>query len=383
MFRCRFPGFGSRPRSAARAPSTRLRLEQLDAREVPAILFSSGAVDVEGTSQNDTATITLGLAPASADTQTINVTLVSRNAAGTEVGRESAWFYASTVTRVEFHGGAGDDVLSAPVFLRVFAFGDGGDDRMSGTGELLGGEGDDQLFAMGSNTLLDGGSGGDILFGSDYADILRGADGNDVLHGGRGLDTLWGGTGDDWMEGGAGADMMSGEDGIDTMYGGAGDDRLLGGIGSDRIYGEGGINVLRGGAGDDRMFGGAGDDRMFGEDGNDTMFGALGNDWLEGGFGSDLLVGDGWVPQAGDGNDVLLGGDGADTLYGTGGNDWLNPGLDADRDSMDGGPGADMYVRTGVIYRSDPSVHYDLDLVWVGDHEAWDHTIFGGFFEVG
>jgi Ca2+-binding RTX toxin-like protein len=330
MFRCRFPGFGSRPRSAAaRAPSARLRLEQLDAREVPAILFNSatGLLNVQGTSLNDTASINRGAPHFSLGANgleisfDISVTLVSTDAFGREANRESRLLNTSSVTRIEFHGGAGDDMLRGSPFLGVFAFGDGGNDQLYGAGNLSGGDGRDYLVATAGGSVLDGGAGDDILAGSD------------------------------------------------------GDDTLLGGTENDTLRGGAGIDIMRGGMGNDRIEGGAGDDQMFGGLGADTMFGGLGNDRLEGGDGRDLLVGDGLFPGPGDGNDILLGGTGADTLYGLGGNDRLDPGLDGDVDEVHGDPGMDTFVRYFV--RTGPSTMAMVDHLYI---ETGDLTEFGGIY---
>jgi acrosin len=68
---------------------------------------------------------------------------------------------------------------------------------------------------------ITGGSGNDILLGSNAANIFSGSGGNDVLAGGGGSDILNGDSGQDILLGGAGADALDG---------GAGDDILIGGI---------------------------------------------------------------------------------------------------------------------------------------------------------
>jgi Ca2+-binding RTX toxin-like protein len=325
MFRSRKSGAASSPRSA----SVRLGVEQLGARDVPAILFNpaTGFLDVEGTSFNDTATLEWN-----ADffgTPTIDVTLVSTDAAGREVSREFQWFYANDVLRIEFHGAAGDDTLNASQ-VRLTAFGDDGNDRLFAIGNLFGGAGRDYLVATPTSgrNVLDGGTENDVLVGSNNRDTLRGGAGNDILRGMGGNDIIWGGLGDDRMEGGLG------------------------------------------------------DDWMYGEGGNDTMLGGLGNDWLEGGTGNDLMIGDDWFPQAADGNDFLLGGTGADTMYGHGGADWLDPGVDPDVDVVYGGPGPDTFVVNLVRPRSAPPrlIGYENDV----RHGDWseDHMVWGGVYQL-
>jgi Ca2+-binding RTX toxin-like protein len=77
------------------------------------------------------------------------------------------------------------------------------------------------------------------------------------------------------------------------------------------------------------MDGGIGSDTMFGGSGNDTMHGGIGNDFVFGLNGDDRLFGD-------DGNDFLSGGIGNDRLEG---------GNDGDRDTLNGGVGADTFIQ--------------------------------------
>jgi Ca2+-binding RTX toxin-like protein len=79
----------------------------------------------------------------------------------------------------------------------------------------------------------------------------RGGSGDDVVVGTDGDDRLSGGAGNDVLCGGAGADELSGGSGDDVLYGEAGDDRLLGGSGDDVLNGGDGIDALFGGSGDD------------------------------------------------------------------------------------------------------------------------------------
>ena len=66
-----------------------------------------------------------------------------------------------------------------------------------------------------NNAVIEGGSGNDILYGSDKHD--------DKMHGGAGDDTLYGYAGNDTLDGGAGNDALDG---------GAGDDTYVFGVGS-------------------------------------------------------------------------------------------------------------------------------------------------------
>lgn len=89
----------------------------------------------------------------------------------------------------------------------------------------------DETQLDGSDDLLIGGEGADVLLGNRGNDTLRGGDGDDVLNGGRGADALWAGRGQD---------TVNLEDGDDRAYGGAGTDILNGGQGNDIIYGDSG-----------------------------------------------------------------------------------------------------------------------------------------------
>ena len=209
-------------------------------------------------------------------------------------------------------GGSGDDVLDAS--------------RATRSVTIIGGAGNDILL---------GGGGNDVLMGGDGCDILRGGCGDDTLLGGAGMDLLEGGWGNDVLCGGEGSDLILGRDGNDILSGDAGDDILLGGYGKDILKGGDGNDLLSGGSGNDSLSGGAGNDILIGDSGDDVLNGEAGNDSLSGGNGNDLLSG-------GSGNDVLMGDDGNDVLNGDAGNDVLIGGSGCD--SLCGGPGDDVLI---------------------------------------
>ncbi len=141
----------------------------------------------------------------------------------------------------------------------------------------------------------DGGSGNDLLLGTEFGDTLRGQGGSDTLIGLGGNDLL-------------DSDTRPAVDRIgDLLIGGAGDDTLIGERGNDTLVGGVGKDSLRGGGGDDLLIGGSGNDTLRGGSGNDTLIGGSGRDSLVGGSGNDSLVG-------GTGSDTLIGGSGGDTL---------------------------------------------------------------------
>src|SRR5262245_57678119 len=85
-----------------------------------------------------------------------------------------------------------------------------------------GGDGNDSLAVLAkSNEIvtaaLNGGSGDDVLTGSDTGDALEGSDGNDRLIGAKGSDDMSGGAGNDTL-------VWNNGDGSDTIDGGAGND---------------------------------------------------------------------------------------------------------------------------------------------------------------
>ena len=190
---------------------------------------------------------------------------------------------------------------------------------------IIGTEGDDMLVGtacaddikgLGGNDLIDGGAGDDNIVGGAGNDILRGGDGNDII---------LGGAGNDQISGGAGDDRLFGDDGNDTIFGDDGNDQISGGSGNDALFGGAGNDIISGDAGDDTIEGNDGDDRLAGGDGNDVISGGDGNDSIDGGKGSDFL----------------LDGAGQDTVSGGEGDDHVVVALDGDRDTYEGGAGAD------------------------------------------
>lgn len=221
-----------------------------------------------------------------------------------------------------------------------------------------GGDGNDSLAVLAKNNeivtaALNGGSGDDVLTGSDTGDSLEGGDGNDRLVGAKGTDNMSGGTGNDtlvWnngdgsdsIDGGAGNDatevngnptlgdvftlepnagriefqrtnlvpftldasterfQVNGLGGDDSVAASAGVGALTllsvdGGAGVDTVNGSDGPDLILGGEGNDILNGGGGDDRIVGDRGSDTMNGGTGDDTLvwNNGDGSDVANGDG------------------------------------------------------------------------------------------
>ena len=275
---------------------------------------------------------------------------------------------------------------------------------MDSAGRTIGMAGDPATLSLVSrgddaDSLVVGGSAGDVLHGAGGADDLQGAGANDFLDGGAGWDRLWGDVGDDALVGGAGNDVLNGGPGADVLDGGAGNDSLDGGAGANTYlfgrgsghdlitgYGSEGLDVLevkpgvdpqdlfvhREGDGIRIAIEGTDDDIQLLDgfrtpflqsirfvDGRtldaaairelaarpselaDLLYGGDGADVIAAQGGNDYVRGAGGDDQidGGAGDDQLHGDDGADSLAGGTGIDWLF-GENGD-DAMDGGPGAD------------------------------------------
>lgn len=169
-----------------------------------------------------------------------------------------------------------------------------------------GGNQHDTIFAGGasfsgvSNVTLDGGSGDDVVIGSNTGDYIDGGTGENLIFAGSGDDYIDGRAGNDTIFGNDGNDSIFSHEGDDEVVGGNGNDLILAGNGNDSIAGEEGDDTLNGngghdliiaGDGDDYVYGGSGNDTLFGGDGNDTMNGHGGADWGDGGAGMDRNIG--------------------------------------------------------------------------------------------
>nr|WP_087574113.1 cadherin domain-containing protein [Sphingomonas sp. CDS-1] len=235
-----------------------------------------------------------------------------------------------------------------------------------------------------SMDMLMGGSGTDVIYGSNLSDaifynngVISGGfgsfdnieqfwlgDGDDIIdltaHGAGGIDyakdvLVQAGLGNDVIIGGAGKDNLQGDGGNDIIFGWRGSDTVSGGAGDDLLYGDdlgfngiAGDDNIDGGAGNDILYGGRGSDKMTGGDDDDILYGQAGGDNLSGGTGNDTLYGDDADTNSNDmlngdaGNDALYGGAGNDELYGGTGDDLLHGG--DGNDYMHGGAGNDTIL---------------------------------------
>jgi serralysin len=71
---------------------------------------------------------------------------------------------------------------------------------------LVGGDGNDTIFAYQNNDTINGLGGDDIIDGGSEHDSILGGDGRDTLSGNTGNDTILGGAGNDSLIGGSGGD---------------------------------------------------------------------------------------------------------------------------------------------------------------------------------
>jgi len=142
--------------------------------------------------------------------------------------------------------------------------------------QITGTIGVDQIYALGGDDFVKGGSDADTMYGGDGNDQVGGGPGNDTFYGGAGNERLSGGEGEDVIHGGPGDDIdLDGDATVDTIYGQKGNDFELDG---DR-----GNDLLYGGSGDDGgaptsenlqhhgLRGEGGENQVYGEDGADTI----------------------------------------------------------------------------------------------------------------
>lgn len=168
-----------------------------------------------------------------------------------------------------------------------------------------------------------GGSGPDVLVGTDQDDVLVGGGGADRFYGFAGDDIMRGGAGDDlfdfdYLGYTQGADVVDGQTGTDTIdYGDMpwAVHATLDAIDGDDGHGDEGDTFL----GIDVLIGGYGDDVLIGGDADDRIIGSYGDDWIEGRGGDDILdLLDGTGGDSGDG------GNGTDTARADSGDTVLN-----------------------------------------------------------
>ncbi|MBI1324707.1 hypothetical protein GC170_16190 [bacterium] len=346
----------------------------------------------------------------------------------------------SDVTATPGATGADVDVNGLSALVRLF------NTTTSDTLGILGGFGSDNIYVApetlslisvlinggGGNDVLEGattiigGSGDDLIKGTDFADVLLGGLGNDTIYGyaggdliladatatgiGAGIvcdsgmmgvgafainpyvaaggnDFVWAGSGDDTVNGGFANDSLYGDEGNDLIgylvmganpllpsdFDEPGNDFISGDTGNDTVFAAAGNDSVLGGDGADVLYGNDGDDSIEGGNDNDEIFGGNGNDSIQAGAGQDYVEGN-------DGNDSIWGGAGIDVLNGNAGNDLIYG--EADADAIYGGTGNDTaYGGEGNDYvngqEGDDSLMGDAgdDIIWGG---SGNDTALGG-----
>lgn len=305
---------------------TRLGIDTLEAREVPAVTASlsfGGQLTVVGDAAHDTITVRQEAGRVSVPGVTIRV-------AGTAKvpGYPAASVAGLSVKSIRVEAGDGNDRVS------IITVGTSPANRVI-RAEVLG---------MGGHDTITTAAGDDTVWGGTGNDSLNGGDGRDRLDGGADHDTLAGGTGQDTLLGQAGNDTLrysaddTWRDGWWSLGGVVADgkartyDRYDGGAGADTIEMTDAAEALllvddTFPAADQRRVDGVEAVRALG--GADlvdlTAFTALPADAglaglrVDGGGGDDRLIGNGWFRSTLEGNsgvDVVTAGNRADRLTG-------------------------------------------------------------------
>ena len=277
-------------------------------------------------------------------------------------------FNVDEVNLIEFRGLDGDDAFENFSTIPSVAYGNGGNDVLTGGSEkdiLFGGNGNDRLWASFrvTNTAFDfseneiyGGAGDDEIQGSGGDDLIFGGFGDDEIFGFQGDDEIRGGDGNDFIRGNRDNDRIFGGDGNDTIFGNHGENLIFGGLGADVITSHR-TNTLQS---TDRIVGGDGDDEIISRGDNEEIFGGVGNDTIRiegedttayGGDDNDeIRVAEdrflrGLTLFGGTGDDILSGGRAGETFFGGAGNDQIF--AQGSLDTIFGGSGNDVITGGG------------------------------------
>ncbi len=156
---------------------TRLGLQSLEAREVPAVLVSlvGSELRLVGDSAADTAAVSVQTygTPSTAD----DVVRVTHN---TSTGQATTQYPLAQVASVRANMGGGNDWFDNRTSLPSLVFGGSGHDRLiggSGADVMYGESGNDRMYGKGGSDVLDAGIGVNGLYGGDGSDVLIGGTG--------------------------------------------------------------------------------------------------------------------------------------------------------------------------------------------------------------
>lgn len=164
--------------------------------------------------------------------------------------------------------------------------------------EVIGGEGNDVIYANPNVEVVEAGAGDDVIYG----DLPEAEESTSPVYlpSERAQSSALATASITEKECKAGV----------SCYGGDGSQKLIGSSGNDKIFGQRGNDILEGNSGNDQLFGGVGDESLIsGGGGNDLLSGGLGTDTLNGNQESDLVRGDGTIDTIED-----TGPSGTDTL---------------------------------------------------------------------
>jgi Ca2+-binding RTX toxin-like protein len=168
---------------------TALGLNQLEAREVPAILMVGNQLQITGSDNTDHVTIErtyTGFGNEGNSVKVRRTEFVPGQLLGVFVEQQS--FPANSVASIWVDLKGGSDVYNSSTGTHpATVYGGTGDDI------LIGGSGGDWLYGQAGNDVLVGRDGNDFLSGGDNKDILIGGDGADQMYGGLENDVLIGG----------------------------------------------------------------------------------------------------------------------------------------------------------------------------------------------
>ena len=179
---------------------------------------------------------------------------------------------------------------------------------------------DKAIFSNAGKTVLQGGSGDDVLVGTNGDDEINAGAGNNTLHGLLGNNTLIAGNGNDTAYAEGGDDVFLLGNGNNTVFANAGSDRVSTGSGNDTIYADLGDDWVNAGDGNNIVFAREGNNRVTTGLGNDIVWAGMGNNSISTGAGDDLIyVSGGGINtiNAGIGNDTIIKGwtgNGVDTI---------------------------------------------------------------------
>ena len=179
---------------------------------------------------------------------------------------------------------------------------------------------DKAIFSNAGKTVLQGGSGDDVLVGTNGDDEINAGAGNNTLHGLLGNNTLIAGNGNDTAYAEGGDDVFLLGNGNNTVFANAGSDRVSTGSGNDIIYADLGDDWVNAGDGNNIVFAREGNNRVTTGLGNDIVWAGMGNNSISTGAGDDLIyVSGGGINtiNAGIGNDTIIKGwtgNGVDTI---------------------------------------------------------------------